>query len=123
MNVLITGSREWTDRDLMRRVLVRELTALDPSLAADVTVMHGACRGADLMAARLLNTSVYKVRAFPADWQTHGKRAGILRNLQMLDEGPVLVLAFQVGRSRGTQHVIDEARKRNIPVVVTEAGS
>lgn len=123
MNVLITGSREWTDRDLMRRVLDRELTALDPSLAADVTVMHGACRGADLMAARLLNTSVYKVRAFPADWQTHGKRAGILRNLQMLDEGPVLVLAFQVGRSRGTQHVIDEARKRNIPVVVTEAGS
>jgi hypothetical protein len=36
----------------------------------------------------------------------------------MLDTKPDLVLAFQRDGSRGTQHTIDEARKRGIPVEV-----
>lgn len=101
MNVLVCGSREWTDRRLMRFVLAEELTRLDPGLHHDITILHGACRGADLMAADLLKHSIYTLRAFPADWKTHGKRAGILRNLQMLNENPALVLAFQVGGRPG----------------------
>lgn len=121
MNVLVCGSRDWTNRNLMRRVLADELSRLDPMLVHDIAVMHGDCRGADRMAADLLKNSLYEVRAFPADWDKHGKAAGPIRNLAMLDEEPILVLAFQVGGSRGTQHTVDEARKRGIPVVVTEA--
>jgi hypothetical protein len=39
----------------------------------------------------------------------------------MLDTGPDLVLAFQRNGSRGTQHTIDEARARGIPVEVFTA--
>ena len=55
---------------------------------------------------------------FPADWDTYGKQAGFIRNIQMLDEKPDLVIAFQKNASRGTQHTINEARKRGIPVEV-----
>jgi hypothetical protein len=60
-------------------------------------------------------------RAFPADWRGKGRRAGILRNLAMLDDEPDRVLAFQRNGSRGTQHTIDEARRRGIPVEVVDA--
>jgi hypothetical protein len=39
----------------------------------------------------------------------------------MLDDEPDRVLAFQRNGSRGTQHTIDEARRRGIPVEVVDA--
>ena len=111
MKILVCGSRDWDDAGAIRDRL---------ALIADAvpTVIHGDARGADHcadVAARLLRM---RVQRFPADWETHGKRAGILRNLAMLDEQPDLVLAFQRNGSRGTQHTIDEARRRGITVEV-----
>jgi hypothetical protein len=81
-------------------------------------IMHGGSRGADVIAgAHALSLGVVVVE-YPANWHALGRRAGYVRNLQMLDQLPDLVLAFQMHRSRGTQHVIDEARKRGIPVEV-----
>jgi hypothetical protein len=39
----------------------------------------------------------------------------------MLDQQPDRVLAFQRNGSTGTQHVIDETRKRGIPLEVFSA--
>lgn len=62
------------------------------------------------------------VRLFPADWEQHGRSAGILRNNDMLDTNPDLVIAFWDGKSRGTWHTINEARRRGIPVDVVSGG-
>lgn len=110
MIVLACGSRGWADIHVIRR----RLLALPP----DATILHGAAPGADAIAAGLAEDFGFTVRAYPADWETYGKRAGVLRNLRMLDEQPDLVLAFQIGGSRGTQHVINEARERGIAVEV-----
>jgi hypothetical protein len=62
----------------------------------------------------------YAVEVYVADWRV-GRRAGLERNIRMLDSKPDLVFAFRDGQSRGTGHTIAEARRRNIPVgVVTE---
>lgn len=111
MKVLVCGSRDWGDKLAIGLALKR----YDGQA---VTILHGAAKGADTIAADWASAYGYQVCAFPADWKTHGKRAGILRNLQMLDERPDLVLAFQVNGSRGTQHTLDEARRRGIPVEV-----
>jgi hypothetical protein len=113
MKVLVCGSRDWTDFD----AIANRLTAI-PGEHEQVAVLHGAAWGADRIAGRAARMLGFQVRAFHADWATHGRRAGILRNLQMLDERPDLVLAFQRDGSRGTQHTIDEARRRGIPVEV-----
>lgn len=51
----------------------------------------------------------------------HGRSAGYRRNVQMLDRLAEVphryVIAFSNG-SRGTQHTIDHARRRDIPVRV-----
>jgi hypothetical protein len=54
----------------------------------------------------------YEVKEYPADWRGKGKRAGIIRNLEMLDTKPDKVIAFWDGRSTGTGHTISEAKKR-----------
>lgn len=110
MKVLVCGSRDWTDREAIWHRISR--------LRAGSTVIHGNARGADRIAAGAAWMRGCEVKSFPADWLRHGKRAGILRNLAMLDQGPDLVIAFQRNGSRGTQHTINEARRRGIPVEV-----
>lgn len=108
--ILVCGSRDWTDAAAIFDRLNK--------LAGPLTILHGAAKGADTIAADIAWRLHHIVRAYPADWKTHGKKAGILRNLAMLDQNPDLVIAFQVGNSPGTQHTIDEARRRGIPVEV-----
>jgi len=80
--------------------------------------MHGGARGVDRLAARYADQLGHLVEEYEADWETHGKKAGIMRNLAMLDQRPDLVIAFWDGESRGTKHTIDEASRREIPVEV-----
>lgn len=113
MKVLVCGSRGWYDTDTIT------LRLLD--LPTDTYIIHGAASGADQLASEAAAHLGLLQRAFPADWRKHGKKAGILRNIQMLDEQPDLVIAFWMGQSRGTSHTITEARKRGIPVEVIAA--
>lgn len=62
-----------------------------------------------------------KLEVFAADWGTHGKAAGPIRNASMMqhamDSGDdVLVVATTCGDSRGTRSAIMEARKRGLRV-------
>jgi hypothetical protein len=113
--VLVCGSRDWVD---WWAIAVRLAGLGEPG---DVVILHGDARGADRIARAAGLLYGFDVRAFPADWAGHGRRAGILRNLEMLDERPDLVIAFQTNNSRGTQHTINEARRRGIPVEVHTA--
>ena len=110
MRVLVCGSRNWPDAGVIILQLAR--------LPKDAVVVHGGARGADRCAGRAAAMYGLTVEEHPADWNRHGKRAGVMRNLEMLDSGIDLVLAFQCEGSRGTQHTIDEARRRGVPVEV-----
>lgn len=116
MKVLVCGSRNWPDPEIIRECLESLAVQHD----GDVEVIHGDARGADRMGGGIAEELGLPVWKFPADWDRHGKRAGILRNLDMLDANPDAVLAFRVNGSRGTTHMIEAARKRGIPVEVYE---
>ena len=114
MRVLICGSRDWTDAELIRRVVAR--------LPEDAIVIHGAARGADHLAERAALARGLVVYPFPADWTTYGKAAGPRRNQQMLDEGcPDVCVAFRLdGESRGTDDMIRRALADGVPVYVVD---
>lgn len=114
--VLVCGSRDWGDPDIIYECLDSIAFQHD----GRVKVIHGAARGADQQASAAARSLGLREESFPADWRGKGKRAGILRNLEMLDCKPDAVLAFQRNGSTGTQHTIDEARRRGIPVEVYE---
>lgn len=75
--------------------------------------------GADTLAKEYAIRRGISVSAFPALWGKHGKSAGPIRNNQMLTEGkPELVIAFRGPNSRGTQNMIDQAKKAGVETVV-----
>lgn len=110
MKVLVCGSRTYD------RIVV--IGARLSQLPRGSEIIHGGARGADQLAAQAAHILGIPEKAYPADWRGKGKRAGIIRNLEMLDQKPDLVLAFWDGESTGTKHTIDEARKRGIPVEI-----
>ncbi|HXH87246.1 MAG TPA: SLOG family protein [Gaiellaceae bacterium] len=114
MKVLVCGSRRFADPFRVSLAIDARMRAL-PKRAA---VIHGAAQGADRIAAEAAHRCGHTVKSFPADWKTYGKRAGFVRNREMLDQHPDLVIAFWDGQSRGTAHTINTAKARGIPVEV-----
>jgi hypothetical protein len=110
MRVIVCGSRRWHDRERIEYRLAE--------LPGDTTVVHGNAGGADRIAHQEAQKLGLLVEPHPADWETYGKRAGVMRNVLMGELGADLCIAFWDGRSTGTAHMMDEARKRGIPVEV-----
>ena len=119
--VLICGDRNWTNRDLILRCVRKAHTTESISL-----IIEGEARGADVMGRCAAEECGILVSPFPAEWDRLGKRAGPIRNQQMLDEGkPTEVWAFHndIKNSRGTRDMVQRSRKAGILVyVITEHG-
>lgn len=116
MRALICGSRAWDEPTLVD-VVVAGLVAL---CGSDLTVIHGAARGADSMAASAAHRHLVDCEAYIADWDTHGKAAGPIRNQRMLEAEPDLVFAFtdDLASSRGTADMVRRAKAAGLPVYV-----
>jgi hypothetical protein len=106
--VLVTGSRNWTDR---RRIVLRLLDEPDGT-----TIIQGGATGADDIAKKAADAIGYKVITVRADWTLYGRNAGPIRNRRMLDMKPDKVIAFCINSSRGTMDCVTAAMERGIPV-------
>lgn len=112
MKILACGSRTWDDGDFIEEALF----TLD--YGAGALLIHGGARGADQLAGEAAEKLGLEVKEMKPDWETHGKKAGVIRNIQMLNEEPDVVIAFWNGKSKGTKHTIMEALRRKVPHVV-----
>ena len=107
MRVLVCGGRDYDDKVK----LYWELGHIE----GITCVISGCARGADTLAIEWAGDNNVTVAPFPADWKTHGKAAGHIRNQQMIDKGkPDLVVAFPGGR--GTADMVARAQKAGIQV-------
>jgi len=111
MRVLVCGGRDFADVPMMNRVLTKckEENGID-------VIIQGEAQGADRMARFWAEENGIEVEKYPALWHKYGKRAGYVRNQQMLDEGyPDLVVAFAGGR--GTSMMVNLARNAGVRVM------
>ena len=118
MIVLICGSRNWTNKDLIKQEIL--------GLEGVTKIIHGACRGADYLAGEVATELGLVVVEYPADWNSYGLSAGPRRNQQMLDEGkPDLVLAFtnDFANSKGTKDMVNRAKKQGVTVKIIKEES
>lgn len=124
MRVLVTGSREWRDREMV-------FSALDTfhEVNGITAIIEGCARGADHFAEEWSRERLGKEpEHYPAPWdlcrsQGRPKAAGPIRNSQMLREGePELVVAFHDDLAGaiggGTSDMVHKARRANVQVVV-----
>ncbi len=80
-------------------------------------VVCGTAKGPDLLGKRWAEERGIPVREFPADWPLHGRSAGSIRNCAMAAYADSLVALWD-GHSRGTRHMIEEARRRGLKLCV-----
>lgn len=136
MRVLVTGSRDWSDR----RMVFARLDALYGEASGrgeqEFVVVHGACpTGADqhahlwvlVMVDRPDAVPCVVEEAHPAQWRVHTsscprshqgnsvcKAAGFRRNRVMVEEGADWCLAFIKDHSNGASHTLDIAERAHI---------
>lgn len=107
--VLVCGGRSYTDRRSLHVIL-------DGLKPRPTMIIHGGAPGADNLAWWWAELSGISHWAFHADWKTHGKSAGPIRNQQMLDDGkPDLVVAFPGGN--GTADMVRRAKAAGVRVI------
>ena len=117
--ILITGSRDWEDADVIsfNLGLVLGEASREGHHLRDAVIVHGDCpKGADAIADRLACNHGYTVERHPANWDQYGKAAGFRRNADMVNLGADICLAFIRNKSRGASHTAELAEKAGIPV-------
>ena len=106
MKVAVIGSREL------------QVDHLEDYLPEGVTeIVSGGAKGVDTCAKNYALSHGLKLTEFLPEYGRYGRGAPLRRNIAIIEYAD-LVLAFWDGRSRGTKFVIDNCKKRNIPVVV-----
>ena len=109
MRVIIAGSRTINDYSIV-------CAAIGCSFFPISEVVCGMARGVDLLGKQWAEEKGVPVKEFPADWNTHGKKAGYLRNVQMADYADALI-AITSG-SPGTKHMIEIAKAKGLKTFV-----
>lgn len=84
----------------------------------DITeVRVGDAIGIDDVAYAWAYEKEIPVSVYKADWETHGKSAGYIRNLEMADGADALIAVWD-GKSLGTMHMINIGKKKGLRVYV-----
>lgn len=132
--ILVTGTRHATVEDHLEIITEALERRIDNFLKYDgkrVLIVHGAGRGVDSIAKRVAEGYDPKqvgIAPFRAHWDEYGKRAGPIRNQQMVDflkssqtqpGVQVKCLAFPASNveCRGTIHTICLAKANGIPTI------
>jgi hypothetical protein len=115
--ILVTGAREWTNRELI-------LDTLKDYSGNDVILIHGACSGVDQTAGSVAVELSFVVETYPAEWSKYGKVAGPVRNQQMVNrllehqKGGRKIVAFAfhncIDESKGTKNCVNLLKKAGV---------
>ncbi len=106
MKVAIVGSR------------TLQVTHLEKYLPPHVTeIVSGGARGVDMCAREYALTHHLKLTEFLPEYQKYGKLAPLKRNITIIEYAD-FVLAFWDKKSTGTKFVIENCKKRNIPIKI-----
>lgn len=106
MKVIIAGSRTITDG---RKIFL----AIKDSDFTITEVVCGGARGVDELGKQWAIHNNIPVKIFPADWTTHGRAAGPIRNAVMAKYADALILVWD-GKSRGSKNMKSQAKKNNL---------
>jgi hypothetical protein len=112
MKIALVGSRDYPNES----AVLSKLEQARAKYGEELVVVSGACAtGADAIAERCAKRLGIPLLLFPADWRTHGKAAGPIRNQKIVDAADALIAFWDYG-SPGTLNTISLARAKDIPI-------
>jgi hypothetical protein len=110
MKVIIAGSRDVHTYSLVTEAVRRSGFAIDE-------VVSGMALGVDQVGCNWAQNNDKPIKEFPADWKSHGKAAGPIRNRKMAEYADAAIVVWD-GESRGTRNMIDEMIKAKKPYYI-----
>lgn len=122
LRIIISGGRDFNDYNLLRNSVIKIIT--DKTTFPDLAVIvSGMARGADMLGVQFADEMGLEIVRFPADWNRFSKAAGYIRNIEMAKFASEInnngcLIAFWDGKSKGTKHMIDTAKKYKLEVYV-----
>lgn len=87
------------------------------ALPATAVVISGGAKGVDTWAEEAARQCGLAVEIFHADWEGLGRKAGPIRNAQIV-EASERIVAFWNGHSRGTLNTIVQAQRAGLPIEI-----
>ena len=109
MNLAIVGSRSFNSYDLLKTEINKFIK--ENSITIDCIISGGA-KGADSLGEEYAKEYKIPTKIFYPDWNKYGKRAGYLRNIDIIKNSD-FVIAFWNGFSTGTKSSINLAKEQN----------
>lgn len=125
LRIIIAGSRDFNDYKLLKTSMRDILKDTSLEGISKIKIISGTARGADQLGERFAKQFKLEVVKFPSKWDVYGKRAGYIRNEEMAkysveDNNYGMLVAFWNGESRGTNHMINLAKKHGVEVHVVK---
>ena len=118
MKLLVTGSRDFFYTGEIHSILNKYINEGYDLIVGDCPT------GVDKIAFDLWETNKHRtnkqlnIEVYKADWKLQGKRAGIIRNQKMVNEGnPDLCIAFILNNSRGATHCSEYATHKGVHTI------
>lgn len=109
MKLAIIGSRSFNNYELLK---------IEVNKIKNVTcVVSGGAYGADYLGKLYAKENNLEYIEFKPNWDEHGKKAGFLRNIDIINTSDIII-AFWDGLSSGTLHSINLAKKYNKKIII-----
>lgn len=111
MRTIIAGSRSITD--------IAHVEQAVKNCGWSITkVVSGCANGVDRLGEQYATQRNIDLKRFPANWIRYGRAAGYIRNVKMAENADALIAIWD-GKSKGTEHMINIARSKNLNVYVS----
>ena len=117
VNLGIVGGRNFTNYNPFKECIRTSLEKWKIDINSIQFVVSGGARGADLLAEKWAREHNLQMKIFKPDWNKFGKKAGILRNSDIVDFSTHMI-AFPTKQSVGTWDSIRKAFTKQIPIEV-----
>ena len=108
MKTIVAGSRLIRDYNLVKKAICNSKFEVSE-------IISGNARGVDTLAIRYAKENNIPLRVFTPNWDKYGKAAGYVINVEMAKYADALIAIWD-GTSKGTNHMIQVARNRNMPI-------
>ena len=109
MRLAVVGTRDYHDYSRFKNTL--------DTMEKISVLISGGAKGADSLAEVYAKEKNIELKRLVPDWSKYGRAAGMIRNKDIIAEAEYVV-AFWDGKSKGTKHSIELAKKKGVPILV-----
>ena len=117
MLILISGTREGVNKIIIKTMIDYVIKTYPNQ---HYTLIHGNANGVDKQCANYVKTLGWTIKPMSAEWDKYGKRAGILRNQDMVNYQPDFGVFIPSITSIGTYDCLRRYELLNKPGIVYE---